>query len=160
MPPLSVQYSSLCAWSIADTSTYAWRNAMGSKESQPFTVLIAEDDDDIRFLLRKFMGSRGIRVVEAETGIEAVEAARLGHPSLILMDLSMPGIDGIEASRRIRRDVSLRNVPIVFLTAHGDYGIRLFGESELMDAGGPFEYLTKPLDPSLLEGILDKYRTG
>lgn len=131
---------------------------MGS-ESSRHTVLLADDDDDIRNMLCTFMRKKGLGVVEARTGVEAVEEATLRPPSLILMDLSMPGMDGIEAARRIRRKAA-GNVPIVFLTAHGNYGIRLFGESELIDSQEPFEYLTKPLDLSLLDEILNKYLNG
>jgi CheY-like chemotaxis protein len=130
---------------------------MGNEERRRSTILVAEDDDDTRQVLAMLLRDSGACVVEARTGIEAVEAATRGRPSIVLMDLSMPGMNGIEAARRIRQEAALRSVPIIFLTAHGDYGIKLFGESELMDSHGPFEYLTKPLDPSLLAQILDKY---
>lgn len=130
---------------------------MGNEESRRSTILVAEDDDDTRHVLSMLLRDSGAFVVEARTGIEAVEAATLRRPSIVFMDLSMPGMNGIDAARHIRQDAALGSVPIVFLTAHGDYGIRLFRESELMNSRGPFEYLTKPLDPSLLAEILDKY---
>jgi two-component system cell cycle response regulator DivK len=87
-----------------------------TKEEVP-TVMVADDSDDIRELLRIHLTQLGYRVVEAADGREAVEAAREERPDLILMDLSMPVLDGLEATRLIRRIEGARGVVILAFTA-------------------------------------------
>ena len=77
------------------------------------TVLVAEGLNDSRMMMRLALEQHGYRVLEAETGEEAVELARREHPDLILMDLHLPHVDGLEATRRIREIEELRAVPIV-----------------------------------------------
>jgi CheY-like chemotaxis protein len=130
---------------------------MSRKDGEPFIVLVADDDDEVRSIFCIYIRRKGFAVVEASTGVEAVEKSKLRRPSLILMDLSMPEMDGIAAARVIRQDETLREIPIVFITAHGDYGIRLFGESGVIDNGGPIEYLPKPTEFLQLDELLKKY---
>jgi CheY-like chemotaxis protein len=80
-------------------------------------VLIVEDNERNRKLVRKVLEKKGFRTIEVETGEAALEAARNHRPDLILMDYQLPGIDGIEAFRRIRGDPSIRRMPIVAVTA-------------------------------------------
>src|ERR687884_724780 len=68
----------------------------------PYTIMVAEDFDDTRAMLRRALETKGYRVVEAANGLEAVEMVRDGCPDLILMDLNMPVMDGLEATERIR----------------------------------------------------------
>ena len=82
------------------------------------TVLVVEDEEDIRFLLRTVLESVGCRVVEAATGKEAVEAAVEAPPNLILMDISLPLLDGLSATRQIRAEASVRGVPIIAVSAY------------------------------------------
>ena len=82
------------------------------------TVLIVEDEEDIRFLLKTVLESEGYRVVEATTGKEAVSSAAEIAPQLILMDISLPLLDGLSATRQIRAEESLREVPIVAVSAY------------------------------------------
>jgi CheY-like chemotaxis protein len=109
------------------------------------TVLVAEDDDDTRRLIRKLCEGEGARVVEARDGREAVAAFGREIPSLVVMDLSMPKMDGIDAAREIRSHEAFRGVPILFVTAHGDMGMDLFARAADMP-GVPVEYLPKPFD--------------
>lgn len=109
------------------------------------TIVIAEDDPDTRVLFRKLCELEGFRVVEAGDGEEAVAAARREEPALVVMDLSMPRMDGIDAAREMRRDERLREIPILFVTAHGEMGMDLYAQvAEL--GGGTLEYLPKPVD--------------
>jgi len=81
-------------------------------------VLVVEDDEDTRFLLRVFLARRGLRVVEAEDGAAGVRAAEEFHPDRILMDLSLPRMDGLKATRLVRERPELTHTPIVFLSGH------------------------------------------
>jgi two-component system cell cycle response regulator DivK len=80
-------------------------------------VLVVEDNEKNRRLLRKVLEVTGYRVVEVETGLAGVEAAREHKPDLILMDYQLPDIDGIEAFHRIRGDAAIPRVPIIAVTA-------------------------------------------
>lgn len=130
---------------------------MGDDRGVALNILVVDDDDDIRELLCQFLRSRGVNTVEGRNGVEAVNAARLSPPDLIFMDLSMPEMDGIAAARLLRQDERLREVPIIFLTAHGAYGIRLFEGLDGIDSGGKIEYLPKPVHISQLDEILKEY---
>jgi two-component system cell cycle response regulator DivK len=113
-----------------------------ARDSHPPTVLVVEDSDDTRLLIRKFLEAQGYGVVEAGDGIEAVAAARRYSPDLILMDLNLPGLDGLAAAEEIRaRSEYCRHPPVIALTAFDTYGMR-----DAALAAGCSEYLIKPLD--------------
>lgn len=82
------------------------------------TILIVEDSDDIRTLMKMLLEMKGHRVLEAADGGQAIDRALGERPQLILMDLSMPVMDGWEATRRLRQLEETRRVPIVGLSAH------------------------------------------
>src|SRR3954452_108074 len=82
------------------------------------TVMVVEDFEDNRFMMRRLLEMSGYEVVEAVNGEEAVEMALRERPTLILMDLSLPLLDGLAATRRIRGYPELRSVPIVAVSAH------------------------------------------
>jgi CheY-like chemotaxis protein len=117
--------------------------AMNSNPAR--TILIADDDEDIRAMLSIFLRDEGYRVLEAANGREALEVAQHARPDLILMDLNMPVMDGNAAAEQIRRRQELNDVPIVFISAHGDLGIKLFSDLNKFGAG-PIEYLTKSFE--------------
>jgi CheY-like chemotaxis protein len=81
-------------------------------------VLVVEDFDDIRDAMRILIELQGYQVVEATDGHEAINRAKETRPDLILMDLSMPAFDGIEATREIKNDPQLRHIRIVAVTSH------------------------------------------
>lgn len=81
-------------------------------------MLVAEDHEDTRSLLKTLLMLRGFGVVEAKNGEEAVELAEREHPDLILMDGTLPRLDGLSATRRLRALAAFREVPIIFLSAH------------------------------------------
>jgi two-component system, cell cycle response regulator DivK len=115
------------------------------------TVLVVEDFEDNRFMMRRLLEMSGYRVVEAVNGEQAVEVAAEVRPDLILMDLSLPKLDGLAATRRIRRNVGLQEVPIVAVSAHDTSD---FHADAL--AAGCNEYVTKPIDFDQLESLLKK----
>jgi CheY-like chemotaxis protein len=122
---------------------------MSTATNIPRTVLVVDDFDDTRLLLRTWFERRGFRVVEAENGIEAVNQAENESPDLIIMDMQMPQLDGLSATRRIRDLKSLDAVPIVAVSA---YGADQFREQAL--AAGCDEYVSTPFEPATLEGII------
>jgi CheY-like chemotaxis protein len=106
------------------------------------TVLLVEDSDDMRLLLRSFLESKGYSVIEAADGREGVEAARRHHPDLVLMDLNLPALDGLSATEQLLRcGTDIGKTPVIAVTAHDTYGIR---EAALQ--AGCCEYFTKPID--------------
>ena len=109
------------------------------------TVMVAEDYEETRYMLRLVLEMEGYRVVEACDGRDAYELARSVRPDLILMDLTMPVMDGITATRRIREEEGLGGVPIVAVTAHAtpEYRHRAL-------AAGCDEFITKPVDMNRL----------
>ncbi len=114
-------------------------------------VMLVEDFEDNRFMMRRLLEMSGYQVVEAINGEEAVEIARREQPNLILMDLSLPLLDGLAATRRIRQFDELRNVPIVAVSAHDTAD---FHADAL--AAGCNDYVTKPIDFDQLEGLLSR----
>ena len=115
------------------------------------TVMVVEDFEDNRFMMRRLLEMSGYHVLEAVNGQEAVEIARRERPNLILMDLSLPLLDGLAATRRIRQEESLRDVPIVAVSAHDTAD---FHADAL--AAGCNDYVTKPIDFDQLEALLAK----
>jgi CheY-like chemotaxis protein len=122
-------------------------------------VLVVDDYDEHRLALRLFLERRGCRVVEAVDGDEAAKAATREHPDLILMDISMPVLDGCAAMLRIREKQETRDVPIVAISACEYASLHPLLR---MDAGraGLAEYLTKPLDPARLESLVSRLLPG
>ena len=115
-------------------------------------ILVAEDSEDNREILRYVLRASGYGVLEAANGLQAVEICRHKHPDLILMDLSMPVLDGYSAAQQIRALEDLSKIPIIAVSAHAtlDYRARAF-------AVGFNDYLTKPIDFAHLEAVLHRY---
>ena len=82
------------------------------------TILIVEDYDDTREMIAQVLRGKGFRVVEAADGLLAVNAAKREKPDLILMDLSLPALDGFEATRRIKEETDTKDIPVVAVSAH------------------------------------------
>ena len=105
------------------------------------TVLIVEDNDKNRKLVRDVLSFKGYEILEAETGEDGVRLALERRPQLILMDIQLPGIDGIEAFRRIRADENTRDIPIVAVTASA-----MDRDRQQIVAAGFDGYQSKPLN--------------
>ena len=117
----------------------------------PPTVMVVEDFEDNRFMMRRLLEMSGYRVLEAVNGEEAVELAYRERPQLILMDLSLPQLDGLAATRRIRQYPDMKDVPIVAVSAHDTAD---FHADAL--AAGCNDYVTKPIDFDQLEALLSR----
>jgi CheY-like chemotaxis protein len=114
------------------------------------TVLIAEDSRDTRIMLKHAFELKGYRVIEAEDGNEALQAVRQQRPNLIVVDLNMPVVDGLEAVKKIRTlEAPGEHVPIVAITAFDVYGMK-----EAALEIGCNTYLSKPLDMEELDRTL------
>ncbi|HEY6121243.1 MAG TPA: response regulator [Pyrinomonadaceae bacterium] len=122
------------------------------REKQLF--LVVEDFEDSRFMMRRLLEMAGYSVVEASDGEQAVEMAVQKQPALILMDLSLPKLDGLAATRKIRQHKSLGKVPIVAVSAHDAPESRV----EALEAGCD-EYVTKPIDFDHLNALLKRFLT-
>ena len=118
-------------------------------EEQIATVLLVEDTEDNRFMMRRLLEMAGYGVVEATNGEEAVRFAQSERPDLILMDLSLPVIDGLAATRAIRKLDGLSKTPIIAVSAHDTSDF----QAEALSAGCD-SYITKPIDFSQLEVII------
>jgi CheY-like chemotaxis protein len=108
------------------------------------TVLIVEDVDLNRDLLVQLLED-DYRLVLAEDGVSALERAAEAMPDLILMDLSLPRMDGWEATRRLKADERFARIPVIVLSAHA-----MRGDEERARASGCDDFLTKPIDETLL----------
>jgi CheY-like chemotaxis protein len=111
-------------------------------DQKPPLILVVDDYQDAREMYAEYLRFSGFRVAEARNGSEAVEQAFALKPDLILMDLSLPGMDGWEATRRLKADDSTRHIPIVALTGHA-----LAGASEGARRAGCDSFVTKPCLP-------------
>jgi len=112
-------------------------------------ILIVDDFDDTRLLLRTWLQKKGFRVIEAEDGIRAVAAAANDKPDLIIMDVEMPELDGLAATRQIRKLTNFEEVPIVAVSA---YGADQYRDHAI--AAGCNEYVSTPFEPAELERII------
>jgi two-component system, cell cycle response regulator DivK len=115
-------------------------------------VLVVEDNDKNMKLFRDVLQTSGYSTLEATTGEEAVELALVHEPALVLMDVQLPGIDGVEALEKLRRDERTASIPVLALTAQAMSGDR----ERFLDAG--FDgYLSKPVDVAeLLQTVRDQ----
>jgi CheY-like chemotaxis protein len=112
-------------------------------------VLVVEDYDDTRHCMRLALEGRGYRVCEAENGEQAIAVADREQPNAILMDISMPVLNGLTATARIREHDALRKIPIVALTAHTEADLR-----DGAQACGFTAYVTKPIDFDWLDELI------
>ncbi len=109
------------------------------------TVLLVDDEEDLLDLLSYALRREGFDVLTAQDGAEALRIARAERPDVIVLDIMMPKMDGLETCQRLREDANLRLVPILMLTARSDERDEILG----LDAGAD-DYLTKPTSSNLL----------
>jgi CheY-like chemotaxis protein len=115
------------------------------------TILLVEDFEDTRLIMKLWLMKKGYRVVEAENGEEGITLAEQQHPDLIIMDMMMPGLNGLDATRRIREDQSLKRTPIVAVSAYGadEYRAKAI-------AAGCDEYVSTPFEPDALGALITR----
>jgi two-component system, cell cycle response regulator DivK len=118
----------------------------------PRVVLVVDDHEDNRRILRDLLASAGYEVVEATTGDDGVAMAKARTPDLILMDIQLPGIDGYEATRRIKADDALRRIPLIVVTSYA-----LSGDDAKALAAGADAYVAKPFSPRAMLAKIREY---
>jgi two-component system, cell cycle response regulator DivK len=116
--------------------------SMGDGKKRQALILVVDDFDDGREMYAAYLRFAGFRVEEAANGTEALEKSFSLLPDLILMDLSLPGIDGWEATRQLKGDPRTTKIPVVALTGHA-----LEGHSQRAKAAGCDAFITKPCVP-------------
>ena len=125
--------------------------SLAMQKTKP-VILVVDDFDDTRLLLRTWLERKGFEVIEAENGNEAVSQAETNQPSLIIMDLEMPELDGLAATRKIRAVKSLEKVPVLAVSA---YGAEQFRDDAI--AAGCDEYVSTPFEPEALEKLIRSF---
>jgi two-component system cell cycle response regulator DivK len=111
------------------------------KEDFSRKILVVDDNQDGRELVVKILKNRGYQMIEAVDGEEALEKAIAENPDLILMDISIPKIDGYEVTRRLKSQIKFKDTPIIALTAHA-----MKGDREKALEAGCDGYISKPID--------------
>ncbi|MDX1638407.1 MAG: response regulator transcription factor [Balneolaceae bacterium] len=109
------------------------------------TILVVDDEQDLLDLIEYNLKKEGFDVLKAEDGEEGIEVAREHRPNLVLLDIMMPKMDGLEVVEVMREDEDLKRIPIIFLTARGDEKTEVEG----LDKGGD-DYITKPISTTKL----------
>ena len=115
-------------------------------------ILIVEDQEDNRKILRDLLRSAGYEPLEAVTGEEGLTLAETHRPDLILMDIQLPGLDGYEATRRIKANPALRHIPVIAVTSYA-----LSGDDVKAREAGCDAYVTKPFSPRALLATIRQY---
>jgi CheY-like chemotaxis protein len=114
-------------------------------------VLLVEDDEDTREMYSEFLIHSGLRVAEAPSGRRALERVREQRPDVVVTDIAMPGMDGLELSRRLRSDAPTRDVPIIAVSGNASERAREAGANVVLEKPcTPFELL------QVIEGVLDR----
>lgn len=115
-------------------------------------ILVIEDNEDNRRIVRDLLTSVGYEIIEAVTGEEGVTMAGTHVPELILMDIQLPGLDGYDATRRIKADSTLRHIPIIAVTSYA-----LSGDDVKAFEAGCDGYVSKPFSPRALLAKIREY---
>jgi CheY-like chemotaxis protein len=139
-------------FALRDYHSPGKRSFMLISDKQPSetpTILVVDDFDDTRLLLRTWLERKGYRVIEAHDGKQAIDAAKQSFPDLIIMDVQMPELDGLEATRQIRAVEELQKIPVLAVSA---YGVDQFRAEAL--AAGCNEYVSTPFEPVVLERLI------
>jgi signal transduction histidine kinase/DNA-binding response OmpR family regulator len=125
---------------------------LDSPQLKPPLILLVEDNEANIQFLTDYLTDEDYRIVVARNGLEAIERVKEDRPALVLMDIQMPGMDGLEATRRIRAGVELADIPIVALTA-----LTMPGDRERCLAAGANDYVSKPVSLGKLVSLIETY---
>ena len=116
------------------------------------SILVIEDHEDNRRILRDLLTNAGYEVIEVATGEEGVVSAETNRPDLILMDIQLPGLDGYEATRRIKANPALQHIPVIAVTSYG-----MSGDDAKAFEAGCHAYVAKPFSPQKLLTKIREY---
>lgn len=155
-PGVGSQFTITLPWesfqAVGSLSTYSTGKLQITKPldiNKNYTILLVDDTEEVVLLLRDYLEYAGFKVVVARTGLESIAQAEKITPSLILMDIQMPVMDGLEATRRIRAIDALEHTPIIALTA-----LAMKGDRERCLAAGMNEYISKPVNLRALMSMI------
>jgi PAS domain S-box-containing protein len=132
-------------------STGKFRAIKTDAKDRP-VILLIEDTKETTMMITDYLEMAGYQVVTAGDAVSGIEKAKLTHPVLILMDIQLPGMDGLKATRRLRADPDFRSVPIIALTA-----LAMPGDRERCLAAGANDYLTKPVSLKKLSQMIEEF---
>ena len=132
-------------------STGKFRAIKPDAKDRP-VILLVEDTKEVTMMIVDYLEMAGYQVLAASDGLNGIEQAKDKHPALILMDIQLPGMDGLEATRRLRADPDFRTVPIIALTA-----LAMRGDRERCLAAGATDYLSKPVSLKKLVQMIEEY---
>jgi CheY-like chemotaxis protein len=118
----------------------------------PKTILIVEDNDDNRSIYRQYLTHAGYRILEAGNGVDGIALALSERPDLVLMDISMPQMDGLTATRHLKADPVASSIPIIALTAHA-----MPTDADTALAAGCDAYLAKPVMPRDVRAEIERW---
>ncbi len=116
-------------------------------------ILIADDEASLRFLIHETIADPALQVLEAQDGAEALQIARSQHPKMVLLDVAMPGLSGVEVCQQLKADPATRDIQVVMVTAYSQTKDR-----EKALAAGADYFITKPFSPTQLFELVDKIR--
>jgi len=156
-PPTDLQFSLNDLWTLAmelrETNSTGGEQKRGSKESKDMTrtVLIVEDNELNMKLFNDLLEAHGYATIQTRDGMEALELARNHRPDLILMDIQLPEVSGLEVTKWLKEDESLAKIPVVAVTAFA-----MKGDEEKIREGGCEAYIAKPISVS---SFLDTVRS-
>lgn len=122
------------------------------KDMSDKNVMVVEDNEKNRKLMRVVLKAKGYNVIEATTGEEALSILKDQRPNIILMDIQLPGIDGITLTRQIKADTATKDIPIIAVTAYAMKG----DEQKILDSGCD-AYISKPINTQELPSLVEKY---
>ena len=122
---------------------------------QPHTILVVDDDQTNLALARALLEADGFAVVTATDAMSTFDVLKDVDPSLILMDIQLPGMDGWELTRRLRRNIATSHIPIIAVTAYGQHG-----DAERAREAGFVEFVAKPVSTRELPAIIRKHLRG
>ncbi len=117
----------------------------------PGKILVVEDNEKNRKLIRVVMNSKGYEIVEADDSVSALEMLAQETPDIILMDIGLPGMDGLELTKKIKQDESTKDIPIIAVTAHAMHG----DEEKILEAGCN-GYISKPINVAEFPTAIEK----
>jgi PAS domain S-box-containing protein len=132
-------------------STGKFRAIKPDAKDRPI-ILLVEDTRETTLIVTDYLQLAGYQVISARDALTGMDLAKRTHPNLILMDIQLPGIDGLEATRRLREDPNFRTLPIIALTA-----LAMPGDRERCLAAGASDYLTKPISLKKLANLIEQY---
>ena len=118
----------------------------------PKTVLIVEDNDDNRLIYSQYLTHAGYRILEAGNGVDGIDLVLRERPDLVLMDISMPQMDGLSATRQLKADPAVREIPIIALTAHA-----MPADADMARAAGCDGYIAKPVMPREVKREVERW---